>query len=132
MSCNIGYDVVSLDLGAEVWSVCKTVLTGDLGEMSHRVDGYNLRVGTIQYVYRSVSIPYSTPVSCMVSPTPNEDPVGTTKCPLNPWFYDIFKLIPTMQSSALWMPSAIRWLSLMVFPGYSAFMKTAPHQLSYN
>ena len=39
------------------------------------------RVGTIQYVYRSVSIPYSTPVSCMVSPSPNEDPVGTTKCP---------------------------------------------------
>ena len=53
------------------------------------------RVGTIQYVYRSVSIPYSTPVSCMVSPSPNEDPVGTTKCPLNPWFYDIFELIPT-------------------------------------
>ena len=39
------------------------------------------RVGTIQYVYRSVSIPYSTPVSCMVSPSPNEDPGGTTKCP---------------------------------------------------
>ena len=53
------------------------------------------RVGTIQYVYRSVSIPYSTPVSCMVSPGPNEDPVGTTKCALNPWFYDIFELIPT-------------------------------------
>ena len=46
-------------------------------------------------MYRSVSIPYSTPVSCMVSPRPNEDPVGTTKCPLNPWFYDILKLIPT-------------------------------------
>ena len=53
------------------------------------------RVGTIQYVYRSVSIPYSTPVSCMVSPSPNEDPVGTTKCPRNPWFYDISELIPT-------------------------------------
>ena len=57
--------------------------------------GWVSRVGTIQYVYRSVSIPYSTPVSCMVSPGPNEDPVGTTKCPLNPWFYDIFELIPT-------------------------------------
>ena len=53
------------------------------------------RVGTIRYVYRSVSIPYSTPVSCMVSPSPNKDPVGTTKCPLIPWFYDIFELIPT-------------------------------------
>ena len=46
-----------------------------------RVHLRHTRVGTIQYVYRSVSIPYSTLVSCMVSPSPNEDPVGTTKCP---------------------------------------------------
>ena len=68
--------------------------TGNLWMCSSK-PGLEGRVGTIQYVYGSVSIPYSTPVSCMVSPSPNEDPVGTTKCPLNPWFYDIFKLIPT-------------------------------------
>ena len=46
-------------------------LAGRLTPPSDPTSGGGSRVGTIQYVYRSVSIPYSTPVSCMVSPSPN-------------------------------------------------------------
>ena len=52
--------------GVAVW-VAEGIIRVVLG-VADSPCGCGVRVGTIQYVYRSVSIPYSTPVSCMVSP----------------------------------------------------------------